>query len=77
MELSADGLLLPKGFLTLHECFVYELSAVESVVKDYFAPYKGLDLPNKGRLVPLVGMLNCDCVPLQPGVYIKTAYEDL
>jgi len=77
LELSADGLLLPKGFLILHECFVYELSAVESVVKDDFAPYKGLDLPTKGRLVPLVCMLNCDCVLLQPGVCIKTTCEDL
>ena len=53
------------------------LSAVESVVKDYFAPYKGLGLPNKGRLVPLVCILNCDRAPLQPGVCIKTAYGDL
>lgn len=53
------------------------LSAVESVVKDYFAPYKGLGLPNKGRLVPLVCILNCDRAPLQPEVCIKTAYGEL
>lgn len=76
-KLSADGLLLPKGFLALHECFVYELSAVESVVEDYFAPCKGLGMPNKGKLVPLVCMLNCDRALLQLGVCIKTTYGDL
>ena len=54
-------LFLPESFLVLHECFVCGALCCGkcNLLSGSFACYKGLGLPNKGRFVPLVCMLNC------------------